>query len=314
MKREEEILSNENSSGKWNICRKKFPSPSFPEKTATSSAGIGKIFFIMFILFFAVCFHALFFLLFRPLTQEKIPVASHGKGFILLLTDQKVHEAEKEYGLTYFLTYSDPVKADMLQKNHSFGAWENLSVNAGFAPEQLRKEFEKLPPAAKRNKVKDLHKPLPERAFTLLMPPIRSSRFSFSDPYRKKEFEQTPVALSEKTFPVWKFNTGESLHGLPVKSFQGERLLQREGKKVTSYTQYRILFSGKELPPTLLLLRSCGVKELDRLAQRQLYTLLGKPSTFKAGTQKNQPFYYCTIFWSDSLLFPKNTQLERKTK
>lgn len=307
---EKENISQENTEEVFSFC---FP----PEK----SSGISKkFFFMLFILLFAVLFHGMFFLLFRPLVNEK-SLDNQGKGFTLLLTPEKVREAEKEYGLKYFLTYSDPARAEKIQKKHSFGAWERLSAHSPLSREILHRESKKLTPEPLQKKTQK-NAPssslFPERSPAEISSDFPVSAFAYPEHFfpsgkEKKVSPEHFTMISKKDFPVWKFSTGELLKGLPVNIRGNARILQKMKDKVTSYTQYRILSSGKDLPPALILLRSCGVKELDKLAKRELNAYLG--NHFHEEKTESRRFFYCTVFWSETLLFPAETkQMKGKTK
>ena len=254
---------------------------------------------LLFFLAAAVLFHILLFLLFRPMTKVH-NAKSPGKGFILLLSEEKKKEAVREYGLEYFLAYSDPARAKEVEKRYGFGTWERFADLSPFSPQIMGKYAEKaLLPVREEKKREAL--PAPRTLAELSETNPMNIPLHEATPPRAGE----PVTLNASNFPFWHFSTGKKFRGLPANAPGSGETLQKYGKKASASTCYRIAFAGKNLPPDLTLLRSCGSEELDRLARQELYMLLGAP--FREEKKSPPRVFFCTVVWSEALLVPEKT-------
>lgn len=265
---------------------------------------------ILILLLAAILFHALFFLLFKPVKNER-SIRNPGKSFTLLLPPKRAEELQQEYGLSYFLASSDPSSIMKIQKEHGFEAWEKLSEASPFAGEIISRHAQK--PSA-RQKEKDPF--AGNETFAPLFLPLLSAVTPASRSEQKQQLPPEtshPVKITEKDFPFWKFSTGESISGLPSDLPGSREILKKWKDHAESYTQYRIIYRGNGEPPTLFLMRSSSVKELDELARRQLYAFLGSPFRSSAEEMKTK-INYCTILWSEKLILSemKNTEKEKQ--
>lgn len=284
--------------------------PSFPfaPPDREEKKGISGKFFLL--LFIAVLFHALFFLLFHPIKNER-SIKTQGKGFVLLLDPKNAKERAKEYSLEYFLTYSDPAYVMKIQKDHSFGAWEKLSEKSPFSRELIRKNPGKTFSGKEETKDDPGKSVMEKRSLAEL------TDFTFSSFLTSGGQKKVPSAafapVDAKDFPVWSFDTGEGIRGA-LTGFSGKErtLLEEKAEKAVSYTQYRIFYSEKKgVPPVLKLMRSCQVKELDELAEKELYRYLG--ASFRNRVSGKKP-HFCTILWSPApLLLPQKEGKYSKT-
>ena len=254
---------------------------------------------LVFFLAAAVLFHVLLFLLFRPMTKVH-SAKSPGKGFILLLSEEKKKDAVREYGLEYFLTYSDPMRAKEVEKKYGFGTWEKFADPSPFSPQALSKYAERA------------LLPVGEEKSADFFPGVRTlAELSETSPMNIPLHEAAPpkagepVTLTASNFPFWHFSTGKKLRGLPANSPGGGETLRKYGKKAFASTCYRIACAGKNLPPDLTLLQSCGSEELDRLARQELYMLLGAP--FREEKTDPPRVFFCTVVWSEALFAPEKT-------
>ncbi|MBR2365042.1 MAG: hypothetical protein IKA79_07560 [Lentisphaeria bacterium] len=261
---------------------------------------------VLILLVAAIAFHVLFFLLFRPIINER-SIKRPGKGFTLLLTPEKVQMAVKEYGLEYFLAYSDPVKAMEIEKKFSFGAWENYSHVPPFSREMLHKYSGSLSFSSKKSSEDISLSPSRTLAelssFSSAVIPISSSRDKRMQAMEKKDLsteKEAPDLITEKDFPVWQFSSGKVRKGFLMSAEKGATVLEKYKDQVSSFTRYRITTPGKGLPPELILMHSCGIKALDHLARHELYTFLGDP--FRYNKQVSRSVFYCTVIWSETLL------------
>ncbi|MBP5183088.1 MAG: hypothetical protein J6331_08695 [Lentisphaeria bacterium] len=252
---------------------------------------------LLFFLLAAVLFHILFFLLFRPMAKER-RAQSPGKGFILFLSEEKKEELVREYGLGYFLTYFDPARAKKMEKEYGFTAWERF-----FSPSPL--------PEAMTEYSEGTVPPVPRtREETLLAHPRTLAELTETAPMNvplhavpPRPDEGPPVQIKGSDFPFWHFSTGQKVRGLPSGLPGNGEILRKFRDKASGSTRFRIAFAGRDLPPELTLLKSCGSEELDRLARQELYGMLGAP--FREEKRSLPPAFFCTVVWSEALLAPE---------
>ncbi len=273
---------------------------------------------LLILLLAAILFHALFFLLFKPVKNEK-SIKNPGKAFTLLLSPKKAEELQLEYGLSYFLASSDPSSIMKIQQKHGFGAWERLSESSPFSKEFISGYTEKgLAARVKKDpfsREENLSGTPPLSFLSLLPPPVPATDFPEGKQGEKKYISsESRAEITAKDFPFWKFSTGKVLKGLPANISGSRETVQKWKEKAVTYTQYRIVSSQGGTVPELFLLRSCGVKELDDLAKKELYVFLGDPfGRSVPEKEKSCKNFYCTILWSEKLILPEK-EIRKKEK
>ena len=243
----------------------------------------------LMVLLAAVLLHIVLFSLFRPLPQT-ISESSRDNRCTLFLEEQKLDLRRNDpYGLYYWLRFTDPeqlLKPDYTSGFSMFIGRNNFSIPAPNAiPQNL---FEtsagyRIPAAV----------PPPERNPAFFTAGTDTPVVSHS-PGNRPEAQNTPIQ-----YPIWIDDADGLSYGLFLPDEKSRRILSRYHS--SNPTILRLTF-GKDLIPLVEHIQSCGSRELDMLAERQL-----KVRKANFGSHPRQTRYF-KVFWQ----VPKHKDILRE--
>ena len=209
------------------------------------------------VLLAAVLLHIILFTLFKPLPRM-ISESSMDNRCTLYLEEQKLDLRRKDpFGLYYWLRFTDPEQ--LLKPNYDAGfsmfiGRNDFSIPSPDAiPQNLFEASARyripdiVPPSERHPAVFAAGPDLPVVSHTAAIPPAA---------------DNTPVR-----YPLWIDESGRRSSGLFLTDEKSRRILSRHHS--SNPTVLRLTF-GKDVIPLVELVRSCGNRDLDMLAERQL--------------------------------------------
>ena len=231
------------------------------------------------VLLAAILLHIVLFSLFKPLPRT-ISESSMDNRCTLFLEEQNLNLRRQDpYGLYYWLRFTDPEQ--LLKPNY----------NAGFSMFVGRNDFSIPSPDT-----------IPQDLFEA------SARYGIPDAVLPSERNpavftagpdipvvshttENPPATDNNTpvqYPLWIDENDCLSSGLFMADEQSRRILTRQ--QSTKPTILRLTF-GKDLIPMVKLIESCGNRELDMLAERQLKV---RKANFKSDSPQTK---YFKVVW-----------------
>ena len=233
----------------------------------------------LMVLLAAILLHVIFFSLFKPLPRM-VSESSRNNRCTLFLEERKLDLRRRDpYSLYYWLRFTDPeqlLKPDYTAGFSMFIGRNDFSVPAPDAiPQEL---FE----ASARYRIPAAVPP-PERNPAFFTAGTDTPVFPHAAAGNSQAVRTAPVQ-----YPVWIDEEDRRSSGLFLADEKSRRILSRQHSP--NPTILRLTF-GKDLIPMVELVRSCGNRELDMLAQRQLKV---RKENFSSASPKT---VYFTVVW-----------------
>jgi len=209
------------------------------------------------VLLAAVLLHVILFLLFKPLPRM-ISESSKDNRCTLFLEEQKLDLHRKDpFGLYYWLRFTDPEQ--LLKPNYTAGFSMFIGRN-DFSIPSPNAIPQNLFEASARYRIPDAVPPLERHpAVFAAGPDIPVVSHMAENP---PAADNTPVR-----YPLWIDENGSWNSGLFLADEKSRRILSRHHS--SNPTVLRLTF-GKDMIPLVEVIRTCGNRELDMLAERQL--------------------------------------------
>jgi len=232
----------------------------------------------LMVLLAAILLHIILFSLFKPLPRM-VSESSRDNRCTLFLEEQKLDLRRKDpYALYYWLRFTDPEQ--LLKPNYTAGfsmfiGRNDFSIPSSNAiPQDL---FE----ASARYRIPDTVPPS-ERDPSVFTPGPNTPIISHGTVNSPAD-RTAPIQ-----YPLWIDEEDRSSSGLFLADEKSLRILSRQ--QSSKPTILRLTF-GKDQIPRVELIRSCGNRELDMLAERQLKVRKGNFSSASPQTK------YFTVVW-----------------
>ena len=210
----------------------------------------------LMVLLAAILLHIILFSLFKPLPHT-ISESSMDNRFTLFLEEQKLRlHRQDPYGLYYWLRFTDPeqlLKPNYVAGFSMFVGRNDFSIPSPNAiPQDL---FE----ASARYRIPDAAAPSKRDLSVFTAGP--------NTPIVSHAVGNSPANRTTIQYPLWIDEQDRSSSGLFLADEKSRRILNRQHS--SKPTILRLTF-GKDLIPRVELIQSCGNRELDMLAERQL--------------------------------------------